>query len=199
MINVDGKDANSMDNPHCDATSCHLPAQSIQPYHLHLLKALWPFPRPPPHPGSAGPGQKPSLGSPGLCLIHFPHCSWRGIFTPYIISQAHMQEHTLLLKTSSQNQAQIPLHGLRTGLHRPLHPHSIPASSPPRVPWWLRWLRICLQCRRPGFDPWVRKDPLEKRMATYSSILAWRILWTEEPGGLQSMGCKEFQIAGLSN
>ena len=32
------------------------------------------------------------------------------------------------------------------------------------------------------------KDPLEKRMATHSSILAWRIPWTEEPGGLQSLG-----------
>ena len=32
-----------------------------------------------------------------------------------------------------------------------------------------------------------QKDPLEKGMATHSSILAWRILWTEEPGGLQSM------------
>ena len=32
------------------------------------------------------------------------------------------------------------------------------------------------------------KDPLEKGMATYSSILAWRVLWTEEPGRLQSMG-----------
>ena len=32
------------------------------------------------------------------------------------------------------------------------------------------------------------EDPLEKEMATHSSILAWRILWTEEPGGLQSMG-----------
>ena len=31
-------------------------------------------------------------------------------------------------------------------------------------------------------------DPLEKGMATHSSILAWRIPWTEEPGGLQSMG-----------
>ena len=31
-------------------------------------------------------------------------------------------------------------------------------------------------------------DPLEKEMATHSSILAWRIPWTEEPGGLQSMG-----------
>ena len=31
-------------------------------------------------------------------------------------------------------------------------------------------------------------DPLEEGMATHSSILAWRIPWTEEPGGLQSMG-----------
>ena len=31
-------------------------------------------------------------------------------------------------------------------------------------------------------------DPLEKEMATHSSILAWRIPWTEDPGGLQSMG-----------
>ena len=33
-----------------------------------------------------------------------------------------------------------------------------------------------------------QEDPLEKGMATHSSILAWRIAWTEEPGGLQSMG-----------
>ena len=32
------------------------------------------------------------------------------------------------------------------------------------------------------------EDPLEEGMATHSSILAWRIPWTEEPGGLQSMG-----------
>ena len=35
-----------------------------------------------------------------------------------------------------------------------------------------------------------REDPLEKSMATHSSILAWEILWTEEPGGLQSMGSR---------
>ena len=33
-----------------------------------------------------------------------------------------------------------------------------------------------------------QEDPLEKGMATHSSILAWRIPWTEEPGGLQHMG-----------
>ena len=32
------------------------------------------------------------------------------------------------------------------------------------------------------------EDPLEKARATHSSILAWRIPWTEEPGGLESMG-----------
>ena len=35
------------------------------------------------------------------------------------------------------------------------------------------------------------EDPLEEGMATHSSILAWRIPWTEEPGGLQSWGRKE--------
>ena len=33
-----------------------------------------------------------------------------------------------------------------------------------------------------------QEDPLEKELATHSSILSWRIPWTEEPGGLQSMG-----------
>ena len=41
-------------------------------------------------------------------------------------------------------------------------------------------------------ETWVQslawEDHLEKEMAAHSSILAWKILWTEEPGGLQSMG-----------
>ena len=36
-----------------------------------------------------------------------------------------------------------------------------------------------------------QEDPLEKEMATHSSILAWKIPWREEPGGLQSMGSQE--------
>ena len=44
-------------------------------------------------------------------------------------------------------------------------------------------------------EMWVRslgrEDPLEKERATHSSILAWRISWTEELGGLQSTGRKE--------
>ena len=42
------------------------------------------------------------------------------------------------------------------------------------------------------WETWVQslgwEDPLGKEMATHSSILAWRIPWTEQPGGLQSMG-----------
>ena len=38
------------------------------------------------------------------------------------------------------------------------------------------------------FNPWAREDPLQKKLATYSSILAWRTPWTEEPGKLQSIG-----------
>ena len=45
------------------------------------------------------------------------------------------------------------------------------------------------------WETWVQslgwEDSLEKGMATHSSILAWRIPWTEEPGGLQSMGLSD--------
>ena len=50
---------------------------------------------------------------------------------------------------------------------------------------------------------WVQslgqEDPLEKGMATHSSILAWRVPWTEEPSGLQSMGSQRFRHAQLSD
>ena len=46
-------------------------------------------------------------------------------------------------------------------------------------------------------ETWIQslgqKDPLEKEMATHSSILAWEIPWTEEPGGLQHMGSQKSQ------
>ena len=56
-----------------------------------------------------------------------------------------------------------------------------------RASWWLRLKNLpAMQ------ETWIRslgwEDPLEKGMATYSSILAQRIPWTEEPGGLESTG-----------
>ena len=61
------------------------------------------------------------------------------------------------------------------------------SQIPLLLPWWLGRWKICPQCGRPSFNPWVGKIPW-RRVATYSSILAWRIPWTEESGGLQSMG-----------
>ena len=44
------------------------------------------------------------------------------------------------------------------------------------------------KCKRRGFDPQVREIPLEKEMATHSSVLFWRIPCTKEPEGLWSIG-----------
>ena len=47
---------------------------------------------------------------------------------------------------------------------------------------------VCLPVQEMRVRPLSREDPLEEGVATHSSILAWRIPWTEEPGGQQSMG-----------
>ena len=48
------------------------------------------------------------------------------------------------------------------------------------------------------WQTWVQflgqEDPLEKGLTTHTSILAWRIPWTEEPSGLQSIDCKELDM-----
>ena len=45
-----------------------------------------------------------------------------------------------------------------------------------------------------GVQSLGQEDPLEKEMATHSSILAWEIPWIEEPGGLQSMGSQRVRL-----
>ena len=68
-----------------------------------------------------------------------------------------------------------------------------------RLPWWLSgknlpatqetWVRSLGEEDSPGEgNDNPQEDPLEKEMTTQSRILAWEIPWTEEPGGLQSMG-----------
>ena len=57
---------------------------------------------------------------------------------------------------------------------------------PPHLPWLPR--RICLPTQETQVRSLGWEDPLEEEMATHSSILDWSIPWTEEPGGLQSMG-----------
>ena len=56
-----------------------------------------------------------------------------------------------------------------------------------KLPWWLSSKESACQCRRRRFKPWVRRIPWQKKMATHSSICAWEIPWTKEPGGLEFM------------
>ena len=53
------------------------------------------------------------------------------------------------------------------------------------LPWWLRWQRICLQCRRPGFNPWVRKIP-------------WRREWLPTPVFLPGESHGQRSLVGYS-
>ena len=55
------------------------------------------------------------------------------------------------------------------------------------LPWWLRWVKNLPAMWETQIKSLSGEDPLKKGMATHSSILAWRIIWTKEPGGLQSM------------
>ena len=70
-----------------------------------------------------------------------------------------------------------------------------------QLPWCLPW-RLMVE-NPPGMrETWVQslgwEDPLEKGTAICSSILAWRIPWTEEPGGLQSMGSQRVRHHGAT-
>ena len=62
---------------------------------------------------------------------------------------------------------------------------------------WLRWLLPIMQ------KTWVwslsQEDPLEQSVVTHSSILAWRMAWTEEPDGLQSMGSQRVRHNWATN
>ena len=69
-----------------------------------------------------------------------------------------------------------------------------------RASSWLDGKESTCQCVRHGFHPWVRKILLEKEMAFHSSILAWGIPWSEEPGGLTVLGAvKELDMTWWLN
>ena len=59
------------------------------------------------------------------------------------------------------------------------------------LPWWLSSKESACHAGDASSIAGSGVDPLEKEMATHSCILAWRIPWTEEPGGLQSMGSQK--------
>ena len=66
-------------------------------------------------------------------------------------------------------------------------------NSWPGLPWWLRQLKNLPAMQETLVQSLGQEDPLEKGMATHSSILAWRIPWTEEPGGLAELQLSKSQ------
>ena len=69
--------------------------------------------------------------------------------------------------------------------------HSFQSSRAPLVAQLVKNLPIVQEAQVRSLG---QEDPLEKEITTHSSIFAWRIPWTEEPGGLQSMGLQESDI-----
>ena len=60
--------------------------------------------------------------------------------------------------------------------------------KPPRLPWWLKWQSVCLQCGRPRFDPWVGKIPWRRKWQSTSVFLpgkahGWRSMVGYSPWG----------------
>ena len=68
-----------------------------------------------------------------------------------------------------------------------------------QLPWWLRWLKSLPAMQKTWVPSLGWEGPLEKGLATHSSILAWRIPWTKEPGGLESMGSQRVRHNWTSN
>ena len=79
------------------------------------------------------------------------------------------------------SKSQTRLKRLGTRAHNPIN----------GLPWWLSGKEIRLPTQEMQVQSLGQEDPPEKEMATHSSILAWRIPRTEEPGGLQSMGSQK--------
>ena len=107
-------------------------------------------------------------------MVTYPEQSWK-VFSPSLPGKffSMLQNTTQYLQTVSQSMSVLVC---------------IYSWGLPR---WLSGKEPTCLCRRRGFDPWIGKDPLEEGMATHSSTLTWKIPWTEEPGGLQSMGRKK--------
>ena len=64
------------------------------------------------------------------------------------------------------------------------------------LPWWLRWWSVCLQCRRPGFDPWVRKILWRRKWQSTAALLpgkshGWRSLIGYSPWGHKELDMTE--------
>ena len=102
--------------------------------------------------------------------------SWTGKQLQQSLSWSHRR--ALKLEWSYRD---IPNWGKLIGSLYPWTDQSLDAG----LPWWLRWLRICLQGRRPRFDPWIRKIP-------------WRREWLPTPVFLPGEFHGQRSLAGYS-
>ena len=64
------------------------------------------------------------------------------------------------------------------------------------LPWWLRWLSVCLQCGRPGFDPWVGKIPWRRKWQSTPVLLPGKSHGQRSLVGYSPWGRKELDTTG---
>ena len=88
----------------------------------------------------------------------------------------------------------VGLGGISNTLSIPFFPH-LPLFWTIFKPYWASLVSKLVKNLPAMLETWVQflgwEDTLQKEMAIHSNILAWKISWTEEPGGLQSMGSQE--------
>ena len=124
-------------------------------------------------------GSIPSLGrSPGEGTAYPLQYSWASLVAQLVKNPPAMQETPVrFLDCEDPLEKEQPTHSSILGL-----------------PWSLSWERICPQCGRPGFDPWVGEDSLEKGKSTHSSLLVWRVPWIVQSNGLTETQLSNFHF-----
>ena len=163
------------------------------------------------------------LGFDPRCFEHClaPTSKWLSKFftqdQSYEISYTHIHTHTYIMNTNTfwndkrcalllffsssnfWNSTQDPPNWYCTSsiYHNLLFETKCTCALPLLIryllPWWLRWKTIHLQCRRPGFNPWVGMFPWRRAWKPTPVFLPGEFPWTEEPGGLQSMGSQRIR------
>ena len=177
-----------------ESVSCSVVSDSLQPHGAtgELTRLLCPW---------DSPGKNSAVGN---------HSQLQGIFltqgsNPGLLHCRHILYHLSYQGSPfCREQKCVPLGDVHTYVYimytyiHILASHAHTRASPPHTgfthihtfPQWLSSKEFACCVGEVGLIP-DREDPLKKDMATYSSILAWKIPSTEEPGGLQAVGCKE--------
>ena len=116
---------------------------------------------------------------------HYPH--WQANFLP-LSCQGNPSIGDTAVKKQTKNEISFSRQTVHVIISKLSCQCDFPGSASDK--------ESACQCRR--HETWVRspgwEEPLEEEMATHSNILAWKIPWTEEPGGLQSMGSQRVRL-----